>query len=115
MPVNIARLRRWFAVGAISTGVVVGGAYYYARHRVQNVLQQVPEKIGAGIQQSAQGYTYSQSVQGRTLYKIQAAKALFKLDGRAQLQDVAITLYGKDAGRYDQIYGSDFEYDPHSG
>jgi len=115
MPVNISRLRRWFAAAAIAAGVIVGGAYFYARHRVQNALKQVPEKIGADIRQSAQGYTYSQSVQGRTLFKIQAAKALFKLDGRAELRDVAITLYGKDAGRFDQIYGSDFEYDTQSG
>ena len=115
MPVTIVRLRRWFAVAAMAAVLCVSGAYFYARHRVQNALKQVPGKIGADIRQSAQGYTYSQSQQGRTLFKIQAAKALFKLDGRAQLQDVAITLYGKDAGRFDQIYGSDFEYDPQSG
>jgi lipopolysaccharide export system protein LptA len=115
MPVNISRLRHWFAAAAIAAGLIVGGAYFYARHRVQNALKQVPEKIGADIRQSAQGYTYSQSEQGRTLFKIQASKAIFKLNGRAELRDVAITLYGRDAGRFDQIYGSDFEYDTQSG
>jgi lipopolysaccharide export system protein LptA len=115
MPVTISRLRHWFAVAAITAATTVAGVYFYARHRVQNALQQVPAKIGAGIQQSAQGYTYSQSDHGRTIFKIQASKALFKLDGRAELQNVAITLYGRDASRFDQIYGSDFEYDAHSG
>ncbi len=113
--VTISRLRRWFAATAIAAVMIVAGAYVYARHRVQNALKQVPEKIGAGIQRSAQGYTYSQSDQGRTIFKIQAAKALFKLGGRAELKDVSITLYGRDAGRFDQIYGSDFEYDTQSG
>ncbi len=90
-------------------------AYFYGRHRVQNALKQVPEKIGIDIKQTAQGYTYSQSAQGRTLFKIQAAKALFKIGGQAELKDVAITLYGRDAGRFDQIYGSDFEYNTQSG
>ena len=114
MPLSITRLRRWFAVAAMAAAVTVAGAYLYARHRVQNALKQVPGKIGADIRQSAQGYTYSQSDQGRTLFKIQAAKADFKLDGRAELRDVAITLYGRDAGRFDQIYGSDFEYNTQS-
>ena len=115
MPLNISRLRRWFAAAAIAAGVIVSVAYFYGRHRVQNALKQVPEKIGIDIKQTAQGYTYSQSAQGRTLFKIQAAKALFKIGGQAELKDVAITLYGRDAGRFDQIYGSDFEYNTQSG
>ncbi len=115
MPVTISRLRRWFAVAAIAAVMLVGGAYFYARHRVQNALKQVPARLGVNIQRSADGYTYSQSDQGRTIFKVQAKRALFKLDGRVELHDVAITLYGRDASRFDQIYGSDFEYDPKSG
>jgi len=94
----------------------VGGVYFYARHRVQNALKQVPEKIGLEIKQSATGFTVSKSEQGRTLFKIEASKAVqFKQGGHAELHDVAITLYGRDSGRYDQIYGSDFDYDQPSG
>src|SRR5262249_28274650 len=53
---------------------------------------------------------------GRTLYKVQASKAVqYKQGGHAELHDVNITLYGEDSSRFDQIYGSDFEYDPQSG
>src|ERR1700733_1578575 len=110
MAVNIPRLRYWFVMAAVVALATVAGAYFYARHRVQNVLQQVPGKIGLGIQQSAQGFTFSKSAQGRTLFKIQARKVLqFKANGRAELQDVTITLYGRDSSRFDQIYGSDFD------
>jgi lipopolysaccharide export system protein LptA len=116
MPISIPHLRRWVAVALMLVCVAVAGVYFYARKRVQNALKQVPEKIGFQIQQSAQGFTISKSEQGRTLFKVQASKAIqFKSGGKAELHDVAITLYGSDASRFDQIYGKDFEYDPRSG
>jgi lipopolysaccharide export system protein LptA len=111
-----SRLRRWFAAGAVLAAAVVAGAYFYAQRKVQNALKQVPEKIGLEIQQSANGFTISRSVEGRTLFKIQAQKVVkFKAGGRSELHGVAIVLYGQDSSRFDQIYGSDFEYDPQSG
>src|SRR3984893_7528812 len=116
MPLSVSRLRRWFATGAVGLVLVVAAVYFYARHRVRNALQEVPAKIGLEVQQSAQGFTVSRSEQGHTLFKIQASKAVqFKQVGRAELHDVTITLYGRDASRFDQIYGADFEYDPQSG
>jgi len=116
MPASISRLRRWFAVGAIAVSLVVAAMYFYARYRVQNALKQVPEKIGLDIEQTSQGFTVSKSDQGRTLFKVQASKAVqLKQGGRAELHDVTITLYGRDSSRFDQIYGKIFDYDPTSG
>src|SRR5256884_9993890 len=116
MPLQISHLRRWFGLGAIGMVLLVAGMYLYARHKVRNALKEVPEKIGVEVQQTAQGFTISRSEQGHTLFKVQASKAIqFKQGGRAELRDVAITLYGRDSTRFDQIYGADFEYDPRSG
>jgi len=116
MPLSISRLRRWFAAGTIGLVLLVAAVYFYARHRVQNALKEVPARIGLEVQQSAQGFTVSRSEQGHTLFKIQASKAVqFKKGGHAELHDVTITLYGRDSSRFDQIYGADFEYDPQSG
>ena len=116
MPAHLSRLRRWFAGAIVAVVLIVGGVYFYARHRVQNALKQIPEKIGLEIKQSATGFTVSKSEQGRTLFTIQASKAVqFKQGGRAELHDVQITLYGSDSSRFDQIRGTDFEYDQQSG
>jgi len=116
MPLPVSRLRRWFAAGAILMVVVVAGMYLYARWRVRNALHDIPKKIGIEIQQTAEGFSISKSDEGRTLFTVSASKAVqFKKGGRAELHDVKIVIYGKDASRFDRITGADFEYDPASG
>ncbi|HEY7096696.1 MAG TPA: LPS export ABC transporter periplasmic protein LptC [Terriglobales bacterium] len=116
MPLQVSRLRRWFAIGAVAIVIVVAGTYFYARWRLRSALQNIPGKIGIEVQQTANDFTISRSEQGRTIFKIQASKAVqYKQGGHATLHDVTITLYGRDSTRFDQISGSDFEYDPQSG
>ena len=101
MPVSVARLRRWFVGALVLVCLVVAGTYFYARHRVQNALKQIPGKLNVEYSQSAQQFTISKSEQGRTIFKLQASKAVqFKQSGRAELHDVTITLYGRDASRF---------------
>src|ERR1700687_5590175 len=111
-----SRLRRWFALGAILMIATVAGMYFYARWRVHKVVHDIPAKIGLDIQQTAEGFSVSKSAEGRTLFTVSASKAVqFKGGGRAELHNVKIVIYGKDAGRFDRITGDDFEYDPASG
>jgi lipopolysaccharide export system protein LptA len=116
MPVNIPRLRWWFAALAIALIVVVTGFYSYGRYRLRRAIKEIPQKIGINIQQSTTGFTFSKSEGGRTIFTVHASQAVeYKGEGRAELKDVNIIVYGRQANRFDQIYGSDFEYDPHAG
>jgi lipopolysaccharide export system protein LptA len=116
MPLAVSRLRHWMAAGAILMVAIVAGMYLYARWRVRNVVHEVPQKIGIDIQQTAQGFSISKSEEGRTLFRVDASKAVkFKKGGVTALHDVRIVVYGKDASRFDRIAGDDFEYDPASG
>jgi lipopolysaccharide export system protein LptA len=116
MSLPVSRLRRWFAVGAILMIATVVGMYFYAQWRVRKVAHQIPPKIGLDIQQTAEGFSVSKSLEGRTLFTVSASKAVqFKGGGKVALHDVKIVIYGKDAGRFDRVTGEDFEYDPASG
>src|SRR6202158_1531965 len=116
MALPVSRLRQWFAWGAILMMATVAGMYFSARWRVRRVVHEAPAKIGLDIQQTAEGFSVSKSVEGRTLFTVSASKAVqFKGGGRAELHNVKIVIYGKDAGRFDRITGDDFEYDPASG
>jgi len=116
MVFSARRLRRWFVLAACVVSLLVAGFYFHARRGVENALRQVPERLNIHVQQSAHGFTVSRSHQGRTLFKLQAGKAIqFKAGGHAELHDVMITIYGRDSSRFDQIYGKVFDYDQASG
>jgi lipopolysaccharide export system protein LptA len=116
MASSVSRLRRWFALGAILMVVTVAGMYFYARWSLRKTVHELPAKMGLDIQQTAEGFSISKSAEGRTQFKVSASKAVqFKEGGRAELHDVKIVVYGKDASRFDQISGDDFEYNPASG
>jgi lipopolysaccharide export system protein LptA len=116
MPLKTYRLRRWLAVMAVMFTAVVAGVYFYARLRQHSVLKGFPGKIAYDIKQTASGFQFSKSESGRTIFTIRARNVKeFKLNGRAELHDVSILLYGRDTSRFDQIYGDDFTFDPKSG
>jgi lipopolysaccharide export system protein LptA len=116
MSLPVSRLRHWFALGAILMMATVAGMYFYARWSLRKAVHDVPAKIGLDIQQTAEGFSISKSIEGRTLFTVSASKAVqFKEGGRAELHNVKIVVYGKDASRFDRITGDEFEYDPASG
>jgi lipopolysaccharide export system protein LptA len=116
MTLQIYRLRRLLAATAILLTLVVASMYFYARWRATSFLTRIPGKIGIEIKQTATGFQFSKSDGKRTLFTIQASNLKqFKKDGRAELRNVTIVLYGRDSSRFDQIYGDDFAYDPESG
>ena len=95
---------------------IVAGMYFYARSSLRHALHAIPAKLGLDIQQTAEGFSISKSEAGRTQFTVSASKAVqFKQGGRAELHNVKIVVYGKDASRFDRITGDDFEYDPASG
>jgi lipopolysaccharide export system protein LptA len=117
MRITVARLRQGIVVLACVLFVVLAGFFLYARYRFRHFEKDLPGKLGIDVQQTADGFTYSQSSQGHTLYTVHASKLLqYKSGGHATLHDVEITLYGTPgSNRADKIYGSEFDYDKDAG
>src|SRR5258708_20940304 len=116
MPPPIYGLGRWLVIIAVLFTAMVAGMYFYARARQRDVLKEIPNKLGFDIKQTAAGFQFSKSDGKRTLFTIQASDVKqFKLNGRAELRNVSIVLYGRDSSRFDQIYGDGFRYDKKSG
>ena len=116
MPAPFQSLRKWFAIAAVLLLVVVAGFFLAARWSVEHIQEKAKEKLGVEVKSKTSGFTLSKSEAGRTLFTVQASKAVeYKAGGRAELRDVTIVLYGRDSTRFDQIYGSEFIYDPATG
>jgi lipopolysaccharide export system protein LptA len=113
---SIAQVRKWLIAGVVVLVIGVTVSYWFSRFRTAPTLHSIPKELGVDIQQTSEGFSLSKSEAGHTLYTIRASKAVqFKSGGRADLHDVHIVVYGKAHDRYDQIYGSEFTYDPQSG
>jgi lipopolysaccharide export system protein LptA len=117
MRLTVARLRQSIVVLACLLFLILAGFFFYARYRVRRFEKDLPGKLGINVQQTADGFTYSQSSQGHTLYTVHASKLFqYKTGGHATLHDVEITLYGPPgSNRTDKIYGSEFDYDKAAG
>jgi lipopolysaccharide export system protein LptA len=107
------RLRKFFAAGAVLVVVVVFGFYLRGIFKDRGTIPEVPKNIPAGVASKASGFNLSKSEGGKQLFTIHAASVeQFKGGGKAALHDVSITVFGRNQDRSDQIYGSEFAYDP---
>jgi lipopolysaccharide export system protein LptA len=118
MSVSVERLRRWLLAGAVLLVVVIAGFLAYAHYRAHRFLTELPKKLGADIRQETNAFTWSQTVQGKTVFTLHAAKAIQHKDGKYTLRDVGIAVYGhgtERGDRVDRIYGNEFDLDQAAG
>ncbi len=109
---SVIRLRRWLLAGLLVLVALLAGVLGYARYRARQLMTDLPHRLGIDIRSETNGYTYSQTIKGRTVFTIHAAKAIQRENGKATLHDVSITLYGPPgSNRTDTIRGAEFEYD----
>ncbi len=105
-------LRRSIAAAAAVLVIVAGAFLLVARLAGHRMHFNLPGRLGADISQTANGFTYSQSSKGHTLFTIHASKLVEYKADQARLHDVQITMYGPEgSSRIDRISGSDFLYD----
>ncbi|MBB5066532.1 LptA/OstA family protein [Granulicella mallensis] len=105
------RLRWVLAGGAVLLLVVLAVFLGYGRYRALRTWRDIVRRSGAHITHETDGYTYSQSLKGRTIFTLHAAKGIPHGDGKWSLHDGVLTLYGKTPNDFDRIHGADFEYD----
>jgi lipopolysaccharide export system protein LptA len=114
--VTPARLRAWIAVVAGVLVAAIAGFFVYGRWQGRRLGHDVPVGLGTSVQQSTNGFTYSESRGGHTIYTLHASKAVqYKNGGHLELHDVSITLYSAQGAPSNRIYGKDFDWDPVNG
>lgn len=106
---------RWLSLGgALILAVVVAGFFGLARYSKGRIWRRILERNGVNLTQESNGITWSQSIGGRTVFTVHAARSIPHGNGHWTLRDAVLILYGKD-GRNDRISGTQFEYDEKAG
>ena len=91
--------------------VVIVGFLIAGKLRAKNWVQGLPGRLGVGITQDSNSFTYDQSSKGKKIFTVHAAKEVQRRDGKVSLHDVTITTYGPTGQPSDRIRGDDFTYD----
>ena len=112
---RVDRLRVSLVAGTVLLLLVLLAAMSYSRYRAgKSWLSKLQKRSGVSITQETDGFTYSQSSGGRTIFTLHAAKAVQHTQDMITLHDVVLTVY-EASGRADKIYGNEFEWDKSKG
>lgn len=115
MRLSIQRLRWVLLAGAMLLVGVLVLYIGYGRYRSMKAYIDIIKRSGAMVTHDTNGYTYSQSVQGKTIFTLHAKRATQLGDGKWTLHDAEMTLYNRSPGRPDHIYSSEIDYDQNEG
>lgn len=111
-----ARYARWAGSTAVMLAVIVGGVFVYRQIRASHEQSKAPEIVPSSVQQQSDVFAFSKVEQARTIFTVRAAHATqYKDQNRAVLEDVWITIYGRDGSRNDNIHTRECSYEPLSG
>ena len=109
-------LRTILLAALAAVAVILLGALGLRRLALHGIHLDLPGRLGANISQTANGFTYSQSQGGHTIFTIHASKLVQFKGDEAELHGVMVTLYGPPGSqRRDRIQGSDFLYNRNTG
>jgi lipopolysaccharide export system protein LptA len=104
-------LRRVLAAVGVLLVVVVVGFLVAGKLRAKNWVKGLPQRMGVGITQDSNSFTYDQSSKGKKIYTLHASKEVERADGKISFHDVGIVTYGPSGQPSDRIHGADFTYD----
>ncbi len=111
-----ARYARWAAMSAGAIALIVVGFFGERALRGYFARRHGPAPVPPTVQQESAGVSYSFSNQDGTTFTIRASHATqFKEGDKALLQDVWVTIYGKEGNRNDNIHTRECSYQPDAG
>ncbi|HTR47322.1 MAG TPA: LPS export ABC transporter periplasmic protein LptC [Verrucomicrobiae bacterium] len=111
-----ARYARWSAIAAGLIAAAVLGIYAQRAFREARARHPAPKAVPVTVQQQSAQFSFSKDEQNHRIFTVRASQATqFKDQNRAVLEDVWITVYGRDGSRNDNIHTRECSYEPATG
>jgi lipopolysaccharide export system protein LptA len=96
--------------------LIAGGTYLQRVIRQARAKARQPAAVAVTVEQQSNEFSFSKVENDRTLFTVRASRATqFKDENRAVLEDVWITIYGREGSRDDNIHTRECNYEPKSG
>jgi lipopolysaccharide export system protein LptA len=98
------RYARWSATVAFLLAVIVCGVYLRGVWVAKQAAKKAPPAVPAAVEQRSNEFSYSKVEGQRTIYTVQASRTTeFKEGNRNLLEDVSISVFGKQGERNDTL------------
>ncbi len=111
-----ARYARWAAIIAGLITLVVIGVYSRRAVRDSETRRSGPKPVPSTVQQQSDQMTFSKVEGDRTIFTVRASHATeYKDQNRYILEEVWVTIYGRDGNRNDNIHTRECSYQPATG
>lgn len=111
-----ARYARWAAVAAMLLAATVAGVYAYRTWQSAQASRQAPPVVPPTVEKRSEEISFTKEEQGRKLFTVRASRSTeFKAESKNVLEDVWITIYGRQGQRYDNIHTRECDYVPATG
>ncbi len=111
-----ARYARWAAIVAGLVALVVIGVYSRRAIRESEARKSGPKAVPSTVQQQSDQMTFSKVEGDRTIFTVRASHATeYKDQNSYLLEDVWVTIYGRDGNRNDNIHTRECSYQPKTG
>ena len=111
MRLSISRLRGVLIAGAVLLVMVVGAFVGRGRYRSLMLYRRLIKRSGVTLTHDTNGFTTAQSLQGRTVFTLHAAKATQLAAGKWALHDAELTLFDHAGKAADHVRASEIDYD----
>jgi lipopolysaccharide export system protein LptA len=111
-----ARYARWAAMAAGTIALVVAGVYVQHTIRESRLPHSQAPSVPESVERQSQEFSYSGGEGNRTVFTVRASHATqFKDQNSYLLQNVWITIYGREGNRNDNIHTHECSYLPTTG
>jgi lipopolysaccharide export system protein LptA len=106
-----ARYARWSAAVALLLATVTAGVYVKRSVKAWMVKKSAPPSAPRDVTQLLSGITFSKMEGNRKVFTVQASKSTeFKDQNASLLEDVKVTIFGKEGERHDTIHTRSCQY-----
>ena len=96
--------------------LIVTSVYVERAIRQSHARHTAPPMVSVAVEHKSSAFSFKQEENGRTLFTVRASEETqFKDGGRAVLEDVWITVYGRDGNSNDNIHTHECSYEPDTG
>jgi LPS export ABC transporter protein LptC len=111
-----ARYAQWAAWAAAAIALLVAGVYGKRAIQAARAYRNAPAPLSNTVQQQSHEFSYSKTENSVTIFTIRASQATeYKDENRTELQDVWITIFGRNGDRNDDIHTRACSYEPKNG